>query len=174
MRKIGFTVAASVGGILIVAVVATAAARIRTVWVEDRCDPASFNAVLGEGACVETNGDKVTFDKFIKALFNGGHPAWRFNPKRPEVRTGDIVQAANTGGEVHTFTEVAAFGGGFVPELNEPLGLTPVPECLNETIVGPTFVLPGGSLDVEGLSQGVHRFQCCIHPWMRAEVKVKK
>lgn len=174
MQKIGFTVAASFVGILIAAVVATAAARIRTVWVEDRCDPASFNAVLGDGACVEIGGDKVTFDKFIKALFKGGDPAWRFNSKRPEVRTGETVRATNTGGEVHTFTEVAAFGGGFVPELNGPLGLTPVPECVTPAIVDPTFIPAGGSLDVPGLSQGLHRFMCCIHPWMLAEVNVKK
>jgi hypothetical protein len=24
-----------------------------------------------------------------------------------------------------------------------------------------------------GLAEGNHRFQCCIHPWMRAIVKVK-
>ena len=31
---------------------------------------------------------------------------------------------------------------------------------------------PGASLDVEGLAVGTHRFQCCIHPWMRAAIKV--
>jgi len=154
--------------------VATAVVRVRQVRVEDRCDPASFNAAVGPGTCVDVGaGDVVTFDKFIKALFNGGDPAWRFKPKRPEVRVGDTVRATNTGGEVHTFTEVAAFGGGFIPPLNEPLGLTPIPECVTPAIVNPTFLTPGASLDVAGLSPGLHRFECCIHPWMRAEVTVK-
>jgi len=26
---------------------------------------------------------------------------------------------------------------------------------------------------VPGLSKGEHRFQCCIHPWMRVKVEVK-
>jgi len=27
---------------------------------------------------------------------------------------------------------------------------------------------------VSGLAEGNHHFQCCIHPWMRAVIKVKR
>ena len=30
----------------------------------------------------------------------------------------------------------------------------------------------GGSSEIEGLSAGDHRFQCCIHPWMRTQIAV--
>lgn len=173
MRRIVFTLALSVGVVMAVAAIVIASGTIRQVRVEDRCDPATFNAAVGPGTCVEIGGDHVTFAEFIAALFKGGHFAWRFKPKRPEVGVGDTVRATNTGGEVHTFTEVAAFGGGFVPPLNGPLGLTPIPECVTPAIVNPTFLAPGASLDVSGLSPGLHRFQCCIHPWMHAEVNVK-
>jgi hypothetical protein len=32
---------------------------------------------------------------------------------------------------------------------------------------------PGARTGVTGLSVGNHHFQCCIHPWMRAVIKVK-
>jgi hypothetical protein len=32
---------------------------------------------------------------------------------------------------------------------------------------------PGATIRVEGLAQGLHKFQCCIHPWMRATVRVQ-
>jgi plastocyanin len=75
------------------------------------------------------------------------------------------VKVTNRGGRVHTFTEVAEFGGGRVPPLNQ--GLVPAPECATATNVP-----PGTSQEVTGLGPGNHRFQCCIHPWMRALVKV--
>jgi hypothetical protein len=48
--------------------------------------------------------------------------------------------AVNKGGETHTFTRVAEYGGGIVPFLND-LAQTPIvaPECSAET----TFVPPG-------------------------------
>jgi hypothetical protein len=67
---------------------------------------------------------------------------------------------------VHTFTEVASFGGGRVPPLN--VGLAPAPEC-----AAAVNVPPGHRIEIEGLEPGNHRFQCCIHPWMRALVKVQ-
>ena len=45
----------------------------------------------------------------------------------PEARGGGSVEARNVGGEVHTFSEVASFGGGCIDALNDLLGLTPVP-----------------------------------------------
>src|SRR5258708_2286820 len=29
------------------------------------------------------------------------------------------------------------------------------------------------SLEIRGLKKGLHRFQCCVHPWMRMEIEVK-
>ena len=31
---------------------------------------------------------------------------------------------------------------------------------------------PGAPIDIGGLSVGTHKYQCCIHPWMRAAIKV--
>ena len=47
-------------------------------------------------------------------------------------------------------------------------GLTEAPECATASII------PPGEREVIGsLSEGDHRFQCCIHPWMRALIKVE-
>ena len=48
-------------------------------------------------------------------------------------------------------------------------GLTTAPEC-----PGSLDVAPGDSIKLSGLAVGNHRFMCCIHPWMRALVKVKE
>jgi len=71
----------------------------------------------------------------------------------------------NRGGRIHTFTEVANFGGGKVPPLNK--GLATAPECLVSTDIA-----AGGKAEVGTLAEGNHHFQCCIHPWMRAVIKV--
>ena len=39
---------------------------------------------------------------------------------------------------------------------------------------GANIVLPGASRNFAGLSPGVHKFECLIHPWMRLEVEVRK
>ena len=38
--------------------------------------------------------------------------------------------------------------------------------------VDPTAVAPGATLRVTELGVGLHRFQCCIHPWMRAAIRI--
>ena len=82
--------------------------------------------------------------------------------------TGNL-QIANDGGRAHTFTEVAAYGNGIVPPLN-PNGNAPVPECAAD--FSESFIEPGATLKLERLDKGVHKYQCCFHPWMRAEVRV--
>ena len=77
------------------------------------------------------------------------------------------MRAKNWGGRAHTFTKVANFGGGFIPDLNG--SLVPAPEC-NPAAV--QFMAPGDSVEIEGLAAGTHKFMCCIHPWMRAAVEV--
>ena len=78
--------------------------------------------------------------------------------------------AVNRGGEVHTFTEVAQFGGGIVANLNQ-LAHTPdvAPECAH--LEQDDFVAPGASYREEVGHGGALKFQCCIHPWMRLEAQ---
>jgi plastocyanin len=123
------------------------------------------------GGCTLRRGD-VGVTEFLLELNSPlsasvvGHQAWRNDPSYLKVRTDQDVQVRNYGGRVHTFTEVAAFGGGRVSDLNQ--GLEPAPECATATNVPPR-----GSLTLSNLSEGNHHFQCCIHPWMRAVIKVK-
>jgi hypothetical protein len=141
----------------------------------DDCEPTSFNAVLGDGACIG-NG-KTTFDEFIAELAEtqDAHK-WRNQPSQSHLNVGRPTEIENRGGETHTFTRVDEFGGGFVADLNGISGNpVPAPECLNfpaidfipagATVEGPT----AGSSD---LPVGVSRFQCCIHPWMRTVIEV--
>lgn len=141
----------------------------------DDCEPTTFNAVLGDGACIG-NGH-TTFEEFIAELeeTQDAHK-WRNQPSSMHLNVGRPTLIENRGGEVHTFTPVAAFGGGFVPELNGISGNpVPVPECLD---FGSMVFIPAGGIE-EGptagsseLPVGVSRFQCCIHPWMRTVIEV--
>jgi len=151
----------------------SAAPNNRQVILFDNCDPASFNAVLGEGACARTGGG-LSFDAFIDQLLTlGAAPSWRFSPY-VRLAEGGTVTAVNRGGEAHTFTEVAEFGGGCVDELNDLVGLEAVPECANAgQLFGTTLVPPGGRLTTEPLDSGTHKFMCIIHPWQRTTVDVK-
>lgn len=141
----------------------------RDVSVMDACDGPSFNAAVGAGDCNRPHG--VSFSDFFALLTaNQSVGAWHFAPSNTEAFLGDSILATNKGGEPHTFTRVASFGGGIVPILNKLSG-TPVeaPECKTEK----DFVAPGRT-DTEQLDQvGVLNFQCCIHPWMRTTVLVK-
>ena len=141
----------------------------------DDCEPASFNAVLGDGACVG-NGH-TTFDAFIAELAatQDAH-AWRNQPSAMHLNVGRPTLIENPGGETHTFTPVANFGGGFVDELNGISGNpVPAPECLNFGAI--VFIPAGGSAEgptagSSDLPVGSHKFQCCIHPWMRTVIDV--
>ena len=160
--------------ILVMALASTTlgASQSRRVTLLDDCDAATFNAVIGPGACVK-DGD-VTFQEFIAQLIDTGDaPAWRIAPQRVQLGAGGSLDAYNRGGEFHTFTEVAAFGGGCVAVLNSILGLTPVPECAVPGILGSTGVAPGEELEGVPLGSGTHLFECLIHPWMRATVTVE-
>ena len=157
--------------------------------IRDDCDPATFNAALGAGACVG-NGD-TTFAKFQAELAQERSVgSWRFNPDNEfTIDFGRSLRIESRAGETHTFTRVANFGGGFVATLNAASGnLVPAPECAivnpdgtlrpqpagpanlfvraGTTVVGPTA---GGPL----LPVGRSKFQCCIHPWMRTTARVR-
>jgi len=152
------------------------------VALVDNCDPATFNAAFGPGTCVATpHKNDTTLAEFFGLLFSPlaanviGHPAWSFSPGYISVQSGKTVRVTNAGGEGHTFTEVAAFGGGFIPALNGdggPAGTVPLIEA-GACMVSPVVVAPGKAVQIKGLSPGVHKFQCCIHPWMRAVVDVE-
>lgn len=167
---------AVVAGVALTGVlVAPAAASGRTqIQTQDRCDPATFNAVLGAGVCVPTRRGDVTFEEFGDKLNpdDGGHGAWRNSREETHIDHGDMLHIRNTGGEGHTFTEVEAFGAGEIPPLNEALpdgNDTPLAEPIGD----PHFLDPGGVAPIAGLGPGVHYFQCLIHPWMRTVVDVR-
>jgi plastocyanin len=142
----------------------------------DECDPATFNAALGADFCRNvTLGAYTTLDNLFAEAANGTpDPGWDFEPDKIVIHRGTIVSVADEGGEPHTFTEVKKFGGGFIPGLND--GQDTVPECaggFSNVAVARTRILQGSHLDVTGLSEGKHLFECWIHPWMRMEVDVK-
>jgi plastocyanin len=147
---------------------AASGASQHVVTMFDACDAETFNAAIGAGTCTRSGG--VRFESFIDQL--GKHHsigAWHFAPPEVTMRVGQMLVATNLGGETHTFTEVEEFGGGIVPLLNQLTGETKVaPECL----AGPEFLAPGASSKETEEKAGVEKYQCCIHPWMRAEVRI--
>jgi len=114
----------------------------------------------------------VTFAEFnalLRSLLSTavvGHPAWRFEPSFAETDPRETVRAINLGGRPHTFTEVAEFWWrhGSTTEI----GLTEAPGCADATVIP-----LGDRQEIRGLAAGDHKFQCCIHPWMRALIKVE-
>ena len=143
-----------------------------TLRMYDSCDPATFNAVFNDPTICIKQGH-VPFDRFIAELTQTQRAAqWRFGPQNVELNSGENVFALNVGGEVHTFTRVAQFGGGIIPLLNDLTGNTTVaPECT--TLEADDFVAPGALYTAELNTDELQHFQCCIHPWMRADVKLK-
>jgi plastocyanin len=146
------------------------------VMALDECDPATFNAALGADFCKNVAlGAFTTFDDlFAEAAAGTPDAKWDFEPDTLSIKKGTAVTVVDQGGEPHTFTEVAQFGGGFVEGLNG--GEPTVPECAGgfaTLAVAKTRILQGSHVEITGLSKGTHRFECCIHPWMRVKVDVK-
>ena len=183
-------VRAGFGAVLLATVLTMSgdASGMREIRMLDDCEQFSFNAVLGRRACVG-EGD-TTFQEFNAELAaNQKVGAWRFNPSDTDVENGEQLFLRSRAGETHTFTKVAAFGGGFVPPLNAASGNpVPRPECAQ--------VLPGGGLaprpdsptnlfvfafehrfgptaGTPQLPTGETKWQCCIHPWMRTTINTK-
>jgi plastocyanin len=143
----------------------------------DECDPTTFNAALGPDFCKNISLGAFTTLSDLFSEAQAGHPdkKWDFEPDTVHMKEGTILSIVDQGGEPHTFTEVAHFGGGFIPELNGP-GEKTVPECSGgfaKIKVARTRLLQGSTVQLTGLSKGEHDFQCCIHPWMRVKVEVK-
>ena len=163
------------------------------VKMMDDCDPETFNATIGAEVC---SGDgETTFDDFIAQLAATRKAAdWEFDPSMLRVRAGRPVILENRGGELHTFTLVKEFGGGFVELLN-PLSGTPTPaaECVAHDEHGNVLRDDAGQLvpappgpvnvfvaadsedayDTAKLTKGTYLFQCCLHPWMRVILTVR-
>ena len=147
----------------------------KKVRMYDDCEPTTFNAVLGDGTCIG-NGH-TTFAEFIEELEETQDVhKWRNQPSNMHLNVGRPTLIENRGGETHTFTSVANFGGGFVNELNGISGNpVPAPECLS---FGSIVFIPAGGVEqgpTAGSSElpvGTHKFQCCIHPWMRTVIEV--
>ena len=170
--------------LIVVWTIGTAIARAQVksqdprVALADNCDPITFNAVLGPNACVG-RGD-TTFAEFLSVLFSPlidsskvfvGHPAWRFEPSYVSIRAGQTVRVTNSGGEGHTFTEVVNYGGGSIVLLNGS-DVIRAPECPANP-ANLMVIAQGKTAEVKGLPAGVHKFECCIHPWMRAIIDVE-
>ena len=145
----------------------------------DSCDPATFAAALGDPNACNKPGP-TTFQEFIAELAaTQTARTWRFNPLQATTHAGEALLVKNVGGEAHKFTPVEQFGGGFIPILNDLSGNpVPAPECLN--VPGLDFVIGGGSSLISGAAlaavadaDGIAKIECCLHPWMRAEVRIK-
>jgi hypothetical protein len=141
----------------------------------DECDPASFNLAIGPGTCIGRNAG-LKFDHFVAQLQNQGIvQSWRFNPANINVPRTMTLDVVNNGGEAHTFTPVAQFGGGFIPFLNALTGnFVPAPECVdpnNPAAPNPNLVVVpgGGHQQITIVAGAATKYMCCIHPWMRAE-----
>ncbi len=152
-------------------------ARTAQIVALDECDPTTFNAALGPDFCknVTLGAFTVLSDLFAKAAAGTPDPGWDFEPDTLRIKEGTNFSVVDQGGEPHTFTEVAHFGGGFIAGLNAP-GEDTVPECaggFSNVAVARTRILQGSSVQVSNLPKGEHYFQCCIHPWMRVKVVVK-
>jgi len=145
----------------------------------DECDPTTFNAALGPDFCKNVALAALGFattlnDLFAKAAAGTPDPGWDFEPDTLHVPRGTTLSIVDQGGEPHTFTEVASFGGGFIDGLNH--GETMAPECaggFSNVAVARTRIIQGSQLQITGLKKGKHLFECCIHPWMRVKVDVK-
>ena len=152
-----------------------------SIRIRDACDPTTFNDAFGAGTCIAgqhgTTKLQFFFDELAADQLVG---AWRFNPLfRPQhVPAGQLTVVQNLGGETHTFTKVAKFGGGFVPLLNFLSGHpVPAPECLlppsgTNIFVEAGTTETGPTAGTTELPTGTTHFQCCIHPWMRLNVVV--
>jgi plastocyanin len=151
----------------------------RAIDLVDDCDP-DDPAWLPIG-CLQKDGDVTVaeFNAFLRSplydnipppgiepgLFLVGHPSWRNDPSHVVIAAGKEIRVRNVGGRPHTFTAVAQFGGGVVPPLN--VGTQPAPEC-----AASVRLAPGDRARLIAGGEGIQRFQCCFHPWMRATVRV--
>src|SRR5258708_31268506 len=91
-----------------------AASDQQVVELRDDCDPATFNAVLGPGACIGSG--TTTFSDFIAELREDKVASdWVFDPDQVTIHQGNSLAVQNTGGEVPTFPKGNSFVAGLGP-----------------------------------------------------------
>jgi plastocyanin len=146
----------------------------KVVELQDDCDPATFNAALGDGTCQRSSAG-VTLANFTAELqTNHTAAAWTIVPATLEVSEGTSLPVMNTGGELHTYTEVEDFGGGVVPMLNQLSGNTTVaPECMNQSLFASSSIRAGQTMQHTFDEKGTEKYQCCLHPWLRETVTIR-
>jgi hypothetical protein len=150
-----------------------------TIKILDNCLPGDPGWDPTGGCTLKEQEGDVPFAEFGALLVSPltqppfgqliGHPSWRNEPSYSSLDARKNIDVKNDGGRAHSFTEVANYGGGFVAPLN--IGLSMAPEC-NPALV--TVLQPGDNERISGLAPGLHKFQCCIHPWMRAAVRINE
>src|SRR5258708_19405030 len=136
----------------------------------DECDPTTFNAALGPDFCKNVALDALGYattltDLFAKAANGTPDPGWDFEPDTVTMKEGATLSVVDLGGEPHTFTEGAQFGGGFIPPLNH--GDATVHECscgFSNLVMAKTRILQPSTLNITGLMQSTHLFYSCILP----------
>ena len=146
------------------------------IHTEDRCDPATFGAL-----CNPNFNGGTTLAEFSAELDATQRvAAWEYGGGQARVPLGSSFRVDNKGGETHTFSIVANFGGGRVPGLNTASGNTVVaPECVAGPNASNVDIASGAGINVTTGSTGVikargtFKVQCCIHPWMRATVSIR-
>ena len=173
MRIARFALNAALGlGVIVLVLTQLAPSKASSpliVLLKDECDPATFAFV--PGGCTRTEG--TPFPEFAAEVAQDHKvDGWEFDPDDAAINVSETVKATNIGGEFHTFTPVAAFGNGFVPALNNPADGAVIPECIPPAVFG-TLVVQNASTMPVAVSAGIHRFQCCIHPWMRTTITAK-
>jgi hypothetical protein len=148
------------------------------IAIMDDCLPGDPDWNPTGGCTLKAHQGDVSEDEFSDLLDSPltttviGHPSWRNEPSHITTNQGRNVRVTNAGGRGHTFTKVAEFGGGTIAGLSA--GLTRAPECpASPANLGPLTVAPGATIEPAGLASGLNRFQCCIHPWMRATIRVQ-
>lgn len=145
------------------------------IHTEDDCDPVTFGALCKPGF----NGH-TTLQQFGAELAATQQvAAWEYGGGQGQVSLGNTLRVDNQGGEVHTFSVVANFGGGRIPGLNTASGNpVPAPECVNGPTPTNVDLAAGTGMNVttgsNGLlkTKGTYKVQCCIHPWMRTTIVV--
>lgn len=189
------TMALAIGAVIVFTSVVGAQLNQVTVLMRDACDPATFDAFLNNpNACKAGNHGTTPFPLFIGELQTDHIAgAWRFNPVLDastgtfklvtlNLTAGQQTVIQNVGGETHTFTRVAEFGGGQKPRLNQLSGnLIMAPECAlglpesdTNVIVEAGTSQSGPTAGTSALPEGVSNWECCIHPWMRMRVAVNQ
>ena len=185
-RQVWIRVCAAVAvSVVAAAAVAFADGGSERFRVRDECDAATFNSAPPTGPglgviCDENLGGDETFQEFIDeitATQQARH--WRFQPDRTTLDRGESTSLQSRGGETHTFTKVAEFGGGVVPLLNDLSGAGPTrAECLTAPSATNITVNAGDEFNgpragSAALPRGTTKWQCCIHPWMRSTITVR-